>query len=122
MGISDYITIDNYTVPTPISYEVQRADLDSDETNRSESGYLHRNRIREGVYKVIATWRIPVSQLENLTAALAPASFSARFFDLTTCTYHTCLMYAGDRSASVALGSSEAGEILVDFSCNLIEY
>lgn len=122
MGISNYITIGNYTAPTPISYEVQRADLDSDETNRSESGYLHRCRVREGVYKVIATWRITGSQLESLTEALSPASFSATFLDLTSCTYQTRTMYAGDKSASVVLGSSEAGEILVDFSCNIIEF
>ena len=105
-----------------MSYEVQRADLDSNETNRSESGYLHRNRLRSGVYKVIATWRVNVSQLTALTAALSPEEFSATFVDLTTCTYRTCRMYAGDKSAKVVLGSAEMGELLVDFSCNIIEY
>jgi hypothetical protein len=121
-GISNYITINGYTLPTPISYEVQRSDLDSSETNRSESGYLHRNRLREGVYKVIATWRLTVSQLKDVTNALSPAEFSATFIDLTTFSYHTTTMYAGDRTASVVRSSESVGELLVDFSVNIIEY
>lgn len=102
---------------------MQCADLDSDETNRSESGYLHRDRIRSNTYKIIATWRITVSELAKLTEALAPAEFTVKFLDLTTCSYQTCLMYAGNKSSKVVLSrSDELGDFLVDYSCNLIEY
>lgn len=102
---------------------MQCADLDSDETNRSESGYLHRNRIRTNVYKIIATWRLPVSELAKLTEALTPDEFSVRFLDLNTCSYQTRLMYAGNKSSKVVLScSDDIGDFLVDFSCNLIEF
>ncbi len=119
--LSNYIRIGTYQPPAPTGYEVQRADLDSENTTRNEAGELKRDRIRAGVYKIIAKWRLTSSELSQFTAAISNAQFSVTFLDLTSAAYVTKTMYAGDRSASVVAGSSTAGEMLVDFSVNFIE-
>lgn len=119
--LNNYIEINGFVAPAPVTYEVQSADLDSDQTTRNENGVLKRDRIRRNVYKIIATWRLNTDDLAKLVNALAPSSFTVKFIDLTTCTYQTKTMYAGDRSATVVIGSNSVKGILVDFSCNLIE-
>lgn len=119
--ISDYIKIGNTTLPTPISYRVQMADLDTENTTRDETGVLHRDRIRYGVYKIVASWRLRSTQLASIIALLQPSSFSVRFFDTNTMTYQTKTMYAGDRESEVIVGDETAAGVLVDFSVDLIE-
>lgn len=119
--MDDFIIINGYKAPPPRTYQVQAADLDSDETNRSESGYLHRDRLRQGVYKIIATWRVDVTTLKALTESVEPTFFTVEFIDLTRCRRVTATMYAGDRSATVVKTADNIGEVLVDFSVNLIE-
>lgn len=119
--ISNYISIGGYQLPAPTSYEVQRSDLDSENTTRNEAGYLSRDRIRSGVYKIIAKWRIPTSDLQRIVTAISPASFSVTFLDLTTASYKTATMYVGDRTASVVVGDNSVNEMLVDFAVNFIE-
>lgn len=119
--IADYIRIGSYQPPAPTSYEVQRADLDSENTSRNEAGYMNRDRIRSGVYKIVAKWRLTASQLAPFVTAISGVSFSVRFLDLTTASYVTRSMYVGDRSASVVVGDNSASEMLVDFAVNFIE-
>lgn len=120
--LGDYIAINGVLLPAPVSYEVQRSDLDSDQTTRNENGVLKRDRIRCGVYKIVASWRVHTNELEMLTNALSPSSFTVRFIDLTTCSYRTATMYAGDKSAKVVIGAEDINGIIVDYNCNLIEF
>ena len=120
--MTDWITINGSIMPPPTSYKVLVSDLDSENSTRNEAGVLVRDRIRAGVYKIEATWKVPVSRLSLLVNAVQPKSFTVRFFDLTTASYKTKTMYAGDRTASVLLQKSNSGETLCDFSCNLIEF
>lgn len=119
--ISNYISINNTTLPTPTSYRVQMADLDTENTTRDETGVLHRDRIRYGVYKIIAQWRLTTTQLSSLISLLQNASFSVTFFDPNTLTYQTKTMYAGDRESEIVVGNASTSAIYVDFNVDLIE-
>ena len=119
--ISNYISIGNVQLPTPTSYRVQMADLDTENTTRDEAGVLHRERIRQGVYKLYVTWRLRSSALADLISLIAPSSFTVTFFDTNTMSYQTRIMYAGDRESEVVIGSETAGGVLVDFNVDFIE-
>ena len=123
--ISNYITIGTgnnaYTLPAPTAYEVQRADLDSENTTRNEAGYLSRDRIRGGVYKIVAKFRVKVSDLQAIISHISGVSFTCTFLDLTTASYQTKTMYCGDRSASLVVGGSATNDLYVDLSVNFIE-
>ncbi|WP_124098362.1 DUF6711 family protein [Ruminococcus sp. Marseille-P6503] len=116
-----WLKINGTQAPTPRTCKVGRYDLDSENTTRNEKGVLHRDRIRSGTYKCEYTWRLTTSELSDLTSLLSSETFTAEFYDLTTNTYHTCTMYAGDRTADTVLSRDSAGGVLVDYSCSLIE-
>ena len=40
------------TPPTPTKYEVEIQDIDGEGTGRGETGYMDRERVRAGVYKL----------------------------------------------------------------------
>ena len=118
----EYLTIDGVLMPAPKTYSIDRSDLDSENTTRSLSGIMNRDRVRQGVYKLKITWLIKTTDLIKLTQALTPASMQVKFFDGTTGTYITTKMYAGDRSSSLALQKKNYREMWWEFSCDLIEY
>lgn len=123
MAISiEYLKIDGVLMPAPKTYSIDRSDLDSENTSRSLSGIMNRDRVRQGVYKIKATWLVTTPDLIKLTQALTPASIQVCFFDGTTGKYVTCKMYAGDRSSSLALQKENYKEMWWEFTCDLIEY
>lgn len=109
-------------MPPPKTYNVSLQDLDSEDSGRSETGKMYRNRIRAGVYKIQATWRVNRTDLKMIVDAISEASFSVRFFDPNTASTKTCTMYAGDRSSAMVLNNDTASDTLWDFSVNFIEY
>jgi hypothetical protein len=115
------ITIGAVDLPDPAEYTVRRSDLDSENTGRSESGVLQRDRVRAGVYKISATFRVTRTNLKVVTDAIAPVSFSCTFFDPTTSSAPTKTMYAGDRSAVLRLNPS-TGESYWELTVDLIEF
>lgn len=119
--ISNYITINGTRLPTPTTYRVQMADLDTENTTRDETGVLHRDRIRSGVYKIIVSWRLRSSILASVISLIQSSSFTVTFFDTNTMTYQTKTMYAGDRESEVIIGDETAAGVLVDFNVDFIE-
>jgi hypothetical protein len=118
---SQFIRINNTTLPSPRSYRVERSDLDSERTTRDESGYLHRDRIRKGVYKLYLQWRLTPAQLETIIPLIERESFSVTFLDPTSCAQHTATMYTGNRSAEIVLGAKTISDMLFDFTVDFIE-
>lgn len=116
-----FITINGTRLPSPRSYRVQRADLDSENTTRNELGVLHRDRIRQGVYKLYLTWRVNPSALASIISAIEPASFTATFYDPNTNQTVTRTLYSGDRSSEMIVNSEYTSDTLWDFSVDLIE-
>ncbi len=117
------ITVDGLAFPGINKYKVTRSDLDSDNTTRSESGYLNRERIRQGVYQVEFSAKVTKTQMKSITDKLNDARFSATIFDPTTSTSTTITMYAGNRSGDlVKLVDGDEANSLWDFSCTLVQY
>ena len=52
----DILTIGGVTLPAPNEYKVKLNDLDSSDTGRTEDGVMMRNRVREGIAKISASW------------------------------------------------------------------
>ena len=115
------IVVGSTSLPNPTEYTVTRSDLDSDNTGRSESGILQRDRVRAGVYKIQTTFRVTQPNLKIITDAITPVSFSVTFFDPTSSSNPTKTMYAGDRSGKL-LQSVDGGASYWDLTVDLIEY
>ena len=91
-----YIKINGAVMPTPITNNVTEIDIDSAETGRGESGYMHRERIRQNVASYDLEWQdLSQNEARMLRNALAPASLSVEARFLGSRTLRT--MYAGDR-------------------------
>jgi hypothetical protein len=114
------ITIGTTPLPDPAEYSVTLQDIDSENTRRTESGILTRDRVRAGVYKIQATWKVNKTDLKTITDAVKPAQFAVTFFDPTTSTNPTRPMYVGDRMARLI--HLESGQSLWELSLSLIEY
>jgi len=114
------ITIGTIPLPDPVEYSVILQDIDSENTRRTEAGILTRDRVRAGVYKIQATWKVNKTDLKKITDAVSPAKFSVTFFDPTTSTNPTRPMYVGDRTARLL--HLESGQSLWELTLSLIEY
>lgn len=117
------INIDGVDLPSPVEYSVSLQDIDSENTRRTETGVLQRDRVRAGVYKIQVKWRVTKAQLKTITDALKPAKFSVTFFDPTTSTTPTRYMYCDDRNADlIYYKEGSPDESLWELSTSLIEY
>lgn len=97
-----------YNFPEPKSYRVKRMDLDGDNTGRSESGVLTRERIRAGVYQIDVSWRVNKTALKGITDVLGGVSFPLNFFDPTTSSTPTGTFYCGNREAELVSYTDQA--------------
>ena len=117
------IKIGSYNTPPPVSYSVTASDLDSSESGRSESGYMSRERIRGGVKKLNATWRVTTDELLELTSAISAPALNVTFFFPANGYYaENVTMYAGDRSLNLITNIDGENAAQWDFSVNFIKY
>lgn len=118
------ITIDETTLPNPVGYKVSLQDLDSENTTRSETGHMTRDRVRAGVYKIDVTWQLKRPALQQITDQLEPAKFEVKFFDPTDSAVHAAQMYCGDRTGTLKSFPDEnkPEESLWELSVQLIEF
>ncbi len=117
------IQINGVNLPAPVEYSVSLQDIDSENTRRTETGMLQRDRVRQGVYKIQVKWRVKKSQLKTITDALKPAKFRVTFFDPTTSTSPTRYMYCGDRNADlIHYKEGSPNDSWWEISTSLIEY
>ncbi|WP_312541432.1 DUF6711 family protein [Enterococcus sp.] len=116
------LVINNVTMPAPNAYEVSEADVDSENTTRSESGVLHRDRIRGGIRKIQVTWRVKESSARQILAAVSPAAVSVTYLDTQTGGNRNSRMYAGDRKMTLVQHRNTLADPLWDVSFSLTEY
>lgn len=117
-----YLQIGNYVAPYPTSYEIEYNDLDSDKTTRNERGYIaNRDRLRSNTLKISVSFRLKISELAALAAAIEPAQFAVKCFDLTTATYVTKTMYAGSKSSKIVRTADSPSQMWIDYSFTLVE-
>jgi len=113
------IRIEGVDLPTPSSLKNTQSDLDSADTNRNEQGYLQRDRIRQGIYKLELEWKgITNGQLTTILNAIEPASVQVTFPSPSGVLTKT--MYAGDRNIKMARYRNN--DIRWNVSFSLTEY
>lgn len=118
------LNINNVDMPKPTSYSVIVQDLDSSESVRSESGMLHRDRIRAGIRKIEVSWTVRTADISKILQASAGESFSVKFFDPQENKIKTATMYASDRKPELKVLTTDTGatSALWDLSFSLVEF
>ncbi len=115
------ISIDGVDLPGVPTYKIPNFDLDSEDSNRNELGYMQRDIVREDIFKLELEWKgIISSQLATIKAALKPKKFQVTF--ITETGYITKTMMPGDRNIEMVKYDSDYNKIRWDLNCNLTEY
>lgn len=113
------ITIGAYTCPDPIEYGFELNDLDSENTGRSEDGYMTRERIRHGVVKISLKWTmLTTTEANAILDAVTPVSFSVTWQYANTT--RTSTMYCAGQSVNCK-GIPSTNDYRWEISLNLIE-
>ena len=91
-----FMKIDGVTMPTPTTCPINEQDIDSPQSGRSESGDMHRERVRTKVLMIDPTWdRLTTQDAAKLRNALLPCFVSVTVIAPWGGTT-TRKMYAGD--------------------------
>lgn len=99
-------------------YTVNLSDLDGEGAGRSETGYMNRDRIRAGLYKIqLGTTNLKDKDVTDILAAISPESVPTSFYFGRQVNAN---MYSGDRNLSLKSIDSD-GTCYWDVSFNLVE-
>ena len=115
----ELVVFGRYTPPTPTSYSLDIQDIDSKDTGRGETGYMVRERVREGIYKLSLTFtNITSDDVLNIKEAISPELIKVTLFDGDSVIVD---MYSGNRSLKLKSVDDE-GNCYWDMSFSLTEY
>ena len=96
-----FFTIGGVTVTQPAEVTYNRYDLDSEDSFRSLSGEMQRDRITVKV-KLECRWNgLTAQQMRQLLQAMDDVFFDINYFDPYQGSYVTKTFYVGDRSTPV---------------------
>lgn len=113
-----YLKINGVEMPAPLPYEPTISDIDSDKSARNANARMYRDRIATK-RKLNLEWGIlNQSECSKILNAVSPVEFIVEFLDPQKGTI-TCIMYAGDRTASRIETSS--GTLWKGLKFNLVE-
>ena len=116
-----YFKINGHDVPQPAEVTYQRYDLDSEESFRSLSGEMQRDRVAVKV-KLDCRWNaLTTSQMSKLLSEMQDVFFPITYWDPLENNHVTKTFYVGDRSAPVYSMVAGGGIIFKSFSANFIE-
>lgn len=109
-------------MPHPASMSVTVQDLDSPDSARNELGFLQRDRIRAGVYKISLSFNNRYGpDVATVEEAISAASFEVTFPDSSGMVTKT--MYVGDRTKDMVLfREGDFSQMVWTLSFDLIEY
>ena len=113
------IKIGSFIVPKITAYALTLADLDSENSGRSETGRMSREVIRKDVASLSLTCKLTATQLDQIAEALNSDQFETTFRAPVPGGKKTATMYAGDRTMTLL---ADTPSELWEFSVNLIEY
>lgn len=109
----------SYAPPAPTKYSLDIQDIDSEETGRGETGYMSRERVREGVYKLsLGFTNITSADVLAIKRAISPEEINVELFDGETV---SAKMYAGNRTLDLKSIDDQAN-CSWDMSFSLTEY
>ena len=113
------IKFGSYSPPSPTKYSLTLQDIDSEDTGRGESGYMVRERIREGIYKLSLTFtNISSDDVVSIKSSISNSSVNVTLFDGGEV---TAKMYVGDRQLELKSIDDDAN-CFWDMSFSLTEY
>ena len=108
-----------YVPPTPTEYSLEISDIDSEDTGRGETGYMSRERVREGIYKLsLAFTNITSSEVLAIKNAISAEEISVELFDGSV---ETATMYSGNRTLKLK-SIDDNSQCFWDMSFSLTEY
>lgn len=126
----NWLKINGVKMPTPSGFTYVEADFDTEDSVRSNTGILSRNRVRRGVLSPEYTWNaITTAQLNTILAAIEPVAVQVIAFDPKNTNADTTpyqkeftAYAAATRKASVVLPRDDPMDTLWKISIAFIEY
>lgn len=116
-----FFTINGVNVTQPAEVSYNRYDLDSEDSFRSLSGEMQRDRVAVKV-KLECRWNaLTAQQMSQLLKAMDDVFFDINYFDPHQGGYVTKTFYVGDRSAPIYSMVAGGGIVFKSFSANFIE-
>lgn len=92
-------------------YNVSYSDIDSNNSGRSESGVMFRDRIRSNVAKIELSWEmLTPTELEEIIQVISQSSFEVEYYFGDSIETE---MYAGDKQ--MAKGIDDRWKLSVNF-------
>ena len=117
----DLFLINGMEVVMPSDLTYTRSDLDSENSFRSITGELQRDRIAVK-RKIDCSWTgLSGEELATILKAVDNIFFTVRFIDPYTNELETMVCYVGDRSPVTAFYNDKGEALYESFSCNFIE-
>lgn len=108
----------NFTPASPDKYEVELSDMDGENAGRSETGFMNRDRVRAGIFKLSLGWsNLNMEEVTTLLDAVSPESVPTSFFFGQTIDIEA---YAGNRKISLKHKEAD-GSAYWDVSFNMTE-
>lgn len=108
-----------YAPPSPTGYSLDIQDIDSEDTGRGETGYLTRERVREGIYKLSLEFtNLSSDDVLAIKQAISPETIATELFDGEVV---TAQMYVGNRSLTLK-SVDDQSNCFWDMKFNLTEY
>ena len=109
----------SYSPPAPTKYSLTLQDIDSEDTGRGESGYMVRERVREGIYKLSLTFtNISSDDVLSIKRAISASSVNVTLFDGEEV---SAKMYAGERQLELK-SVDDSSNCFWDMSFSLTEF
>ena len=117
---AQFFTINGANIKQPAEVTYNRYDLDSEESFRSLSGEMQRDRVAVKV-KLECRWNgLTAQEMSAILKSMDAVFFDINYFDPFIGGYTTKTFYVGDRSAPVY--SVAGGKVIFkSFSANFIE-
>lgn len=113
------VSFGGYVPPAPTTYSLDIQDIDSEDSGRGETGYMTRERVREGLYKLsLAFTNITSADVLGIKNVISSEEITVTLFDGQ---YVTVKMYVGNRKLDLKSIDDEAN-CYWDMSFNLTEY
>ena len=113
------VKLGSYVPPSPTKYSLEVSDIDSEDTGRGETGYMARERVRAGIYKLSLTFtNITSDEVLAIKKAIAPEEISVELFDGELI---QAQMYSGNRTLDLK-SVDEQSNCFWDMSFSLTEF
>lgn len=113
------IKFGSYTPPAPTEYDVDIQDIDSADTGRGETGFMSRERVRAGIYKISVSFtNISSDDVLKIKKSISSEKVKVEFFDGETVSAD---MYAGDRKLKLK-SIDDVSNCIWDMSFSMTEF